>query len=234
MKARHVLNRMFPRFGSQLGTDFRGALIIAEKLLHLPFHKRRAAYVSAAGLATGVVLASAFDRRITATATKLSGPWVRQVNRIGHLYQTPGLILGTASGLYLYGIAANHAKTRRMGVEIVEAYAAAFIGTEILKHLLGRSRPFLNQGPYTFGGLRLRYRHTSFPSGDVAAAFSLSSVLALESQSAPLAAVCYALASLTAFQRISTNQHWFSDTVASAIWGTASGFAVVNLNRIKE
>ena len=40
----------------------------------------------------------------------------------------------------------------------------------------------------------------------------------------------YSLAGLTAYQRIYSNNHWFSDTVLAAIIGTVVGNALVKIN----
>jgi membrane-associated phospholipid phosphatase len=195
---------------------------------------RKRSLMTAAAVIGGIALASLFDRTLNKRAKKWNSRWVRRASTVGHLYQTPLVILGAAGGISAYGALADKSRLQHIGKEILEAYAAAFIGSESVKHLLGRSRPYQNRGPFHFDGLALRIRNTSFPSGDVAAAFSMSTVLAAETRSVPAAAVFYGLATLTAFQRISTNQHWLSDTVAGAVLGAAAGLAVVHHHQTKE
>ena len=71
----------------------------------------------------------------------------------------------------------------------------------------------------------------SLPSGDVTVAFSFASVIAAEAKRWPVTVAAYGLGAMTAFQRVQRNQHWFSDTAAAAVWGTAVGLAVVHFNR---
>jgi undecaprenyl-diphosphatase len=133
--------------------------------------------------------------------------------------------------MYGYGLLADQSAARRIGLEIVEAYAIAGAGTQIVKHLMGRSRPYRDEGYLLFAGPILRNSRHSFPSGDVTVAFTLSSVLAAEAKSAPVTILLYGLASMTAFQRLHRDQHWLSDVLGGAAWGTAVGLGVVHMHR---
>ena len=195
---------------------------------------QRTKVFATAGLLCGIALSSLFDRAVNRRVKEWDGRWVNRTNTVGHLYQSPLAVLGTGGSVSAYGVLTGRAKAQRVGREIMESYAMAFLGSELVKHLVGRSRPYLNRGPFHFNGPALHIRNTSFPSGDVVAAFSMSTVLAAEIGSVSAAAVLYGLAALTAFQRISTNQHWLSDTVAGAVWGTTVGLAVVNHHQTRE
>jgi len=72
--------------------------------------------------------------------------------------------------------------------------------------------------------------HNSFPSGHTIAAFTTSSVLAATIKNTYASIALYSLAGLTAYQRIYSNNHWFSDTVLAAIIGTVVGNALVRIN----
>lgn len=80
--------------------------------------------------------------------------------------------------------------------------------TYILKYSIHRERP----------NGRNRY---SFPSGHSSAAFATATMLQMW-YGGSVGIPAYALAALTAFQRMDDNQHWFSDV----IMGTAIGIAV--------
>jgi membrane-associated phospholipid phosphatase len=81
-----------------------------------------------------------------------------------------------------------------------------------------------------FNGPTLDNGYHSFPSGDVTIAFAQSSVLASEISFWPATVALYGLAATTAFQRVHRDQHWFSDIVGGAVWGTAVGLGVVYVN----
>jgi membrane-associated phospholipid phosphatase len=74
------------------------------------------------------------------------------------------------------------------------------------------------------------FDHTSFPSGHTVVAFTTSSVLAATIKNTYASIALYSLAGLTAYQRIYSNNHWFSDTVLAAIIGTVVGNALVKIN----
>jgi membrane-associated phospholipid phosphatase len=153
------------------------------------------------------------------------------VDDIGHAYQGVPVEAATAGALYAYGLAAHNSAVRRVSAEIVEAYLIAGGGTQVLKYAIGRARPFNNQGPSHFVGPTVHNRNHSFPSGDCGSAFAFSTVLTAESRSLPVGVILYSLAATTAFQRLNRDQHWLSDVIGGAVWGTAVGLAVVNMNR---
>jgi membrane-associated phospholipid phosphatase len=99
-----------------------------------------------------------------------------------------------------------------------------------MKGIIGRSRPFLGDGPRRFTPFQFHEEATSLPSGHTTAAFAISSVLS-ERIKNPYATVgLYSLATLTAVARVYEDEHWFSDTVFAAAIGTVLGEAVVNLH----
>jgi len=138
---------------------------------------------------------------------------------------------GTAGVLYAAGLITTEPSLRRTGQEVIESFCLAGLGSQVVKHTLGRNRPFTENGPYRFSGPNWKYNEESFPSGDTVVAFSLSTVLASEAKSLPVSIALYSLAAATAFQRLHRDQHWFSDTVGGAVWGTAVGLAVVRAHR---
>ncbi len=202
-------------------------------MLRAPLHGSSEDYLIAAGILSGIALSSTLDRSVHTAALKASGPWVKTVDDIGHIYQTPYVTFGTAGALYVVGALEKSPRTRRVGWEIVESYAIAGAGTQMVKQAVGRHRPYQGDGPFSFSGPSVKNGHLSFPSGDVTVAFSFASVLAAETHTVPTTVLFYSLGALTVFQRWNRNQHWFSDTVGAAAWGTAVGLGVVHFNRLR-
>jgi membrane-associated phospholipid phosphatase len=226
-----VAQESHPNLWKTIVDDGRDAGTATWTTVRAPLHASADEYLVAAGLLGGVALSSTLDRTLRSDARRQTGGWVHTVDDIGHTYQGPWVIFGTGAVLYGYGVFADHPAVRRTAEEIVEAFAISGAGTQLVKYAVGRDRPFTGHGPFHFVGPSLPDEHHSFPSGDVTVAFSFSSVLAAEAQSWQAATVLYALAGMTAFQRMNLDKHWFSDTLGGAMWGTAVGWGVVHINR---
>jgi hypothetical protein len=204
------------------------------KVLQAPLHGSAKDYWIAGAIFAGVAASSALDHRVRDAMPHNENGWRKTVDDIGHNYQGPAVMFGTAGALYVAGLAAENRSLRRTGFEIVEAFCIAGAGTQIVKHLAGRNRPFAGHGPFRFDGPAIKNQQNSFPSGDVTVAMALSSVLAAESHSIPISIAVYSLAAMTAYQRLNRDQHWFSDVIGAVAWGSAVGWGVVYWNRKVE
>lgn len=102
----------------------------------------------------------------------------------------------------------------------VKSVLVTAIGTESLKHLTGRARPFMNEGPHSFHPFpKNRDEYKSLPSGHASLAFAVFTPFA-EGYSRWI----YAVPVSVAAGRVIQNKHWVSDvTVGSAI-GFISGY----------
>jgi membrane-associated phospholipid phosphatase len=101
---------------------------------------------------------------------------------------------------------------------MLEAAVLSLGTAEAFGYLAGRQRPDQTLGPghWRAGG-------SSFPSGHVAAAFAIGTVLAESGNYRWVRrAVGYGVAAFTAYERLKHNAHWLSDTVAGAALGAAS------------
>jgi len=219
-------------FTDTLIADGRSFGEISVRMCLAPFHANGKELLEAAGLVGVVALSSTLDRQIRKDMSKLDRPWAETVSDVGHVYQSTYVTFAAATALYGYGWWRDNPAIRRLGLEVIEAFEISGIGTSLLKHLVGRDRPFVERGPYHFVGPNWDSDdHLSFVSGDVTKAFALTSVLSAEAKSVPVTILLYSLATATSFQRLHADRHWFSDTVGAAVWGTAVGLGVVHLNR---
>ena len=133
-------------------------------------------------------------------------------------------------GLYAGGMIAMKDDIRETGLLLFESIAFATTISTAGKYLIGRSRPFEGEGQTRFRGLQSTYSRTSFPSGHSTVAFAVSSILAERIDKPVVTLGLYSLAAITALSRIYNDQHWFSDTFAGAVIGTACGLAVAELH----
>lgn len=111
--------------------------------------------------------------------------------------------------------------SRRDWVELSVAMVMAALGggilVQLIKLLVGRSRPELWLGPFHHA----RAAASSFPSGHTVGAFALAGVLIFGSRSKLVRLVAGFVAIGVGISRILAFRHWPSDVVASAMVGLA-------------
>lgn len=133
------------------------------------------------------------------------------------------LVVGTlATGLFT-----DNPELRATSRDMTEAFVLASGSAFALKHVFGRTRPdaTMDRSAFRSGG-------DSFPSGHTAAAFAVAQTFADSRPEGEWTwrAAAYSLGALTAYIRVNDNMHWFSDTVAGAALGMATGRFVSNRN----
>jgi membrane-associated phospholipid phosphatase len=132
---------------------------------------------------------------------------------------------GISLGVLGLGVVTGKAGVRRAGTRLVAAVALSAGEMEVMKRLVGRSRPNEDVGAFSFhpftslkdsAGVETR---GAMPSGHVTAAFAIATSLS-DDIKGPLADVLlYTAAVGTAFSRINDNRHWLSDTAMGAVLG---------------
>jgi membrane-associated phospholipid phosphatase len=133
-----------------------------------------------------------------------------------HTLSTAGLaaLVGTAGGMWLLSYPAHREHWRETGFLAGEAAINSLVAVEALKYSLGRERPFQGDGsgPFFHGG-------ASFPSEQVAAAWSVAGVIAHEYPGLLPKIAAYGLASLVSYSRIRARQHFPSDVFIGGMMG---------------
>ncbi len=132
----------------------------------------------------------------------------------------------TAVTLYTTGLASDNEKLRVMGLHVIESFAFAGLTTTGMKILIGRNRPVLYNGKFIYNGPSLANASNSMPSGHVTVAAALSESLAEDIHNTWVSVGLYSFVAATAYARMYTDQHWFSDTFMASIVGLFTGFWV--------
>ena len=135
-------------------------------------------------------------------------------NVLGH----PGLHLGIARGIYLYGRLSGNKAALERGLILCEGLIINDLATLALKAAFNRERP---------SGDNL-----SFPSGHVSSTFALAAMLD-EMYGHRVGYPMYLLGGFVAFSRMSDEEHYLSDTVFAAFLGYAIGKAVFDRHRVE-
>jgi membrane-associated phospholipid phosphatase len=173
---------------------------------------------------TGLLL----DHSVTQYMTNhRTASWDRVAKDVQNLGGTPSIFI--AGGTYLAGVAFKDPEVRATGIDtMVTMGLAQLLLTIPMKVVVGRSRPYDNQGTHDFhpfnGG-------QSFPSGHTTQAFALASVIAEHADTPWVSCVSYGLAGLVGVARVEQRAHFMSDVLAGGLIGTFVGKSVVAYNR---
>lgn len=170
------------------------------------------------------------DKEMKSLAMRNQNTMAKSVTDIGEHYGNGLYSVLLSAGLFTTGLLTDNEKIKNTGRILFEALLVSGAAVQIIKIVSGRSRPFLNDGPFMFNLFKTDNPHNSFPSGHTVVAFATSSVLAATIKNSYASIILYSLAGLTAYQRIYSDNHWFSDNVLAAIIGTVVGNALVEIN----
>ena len=172
------------------------------------------------GLAAALVL----DQTLRTEAAALHGRIQDMIFIFGHWYGQGTATLYLFLLCYVVGLILHRDRFRSTGVLIGESYLFSGIIVTALKSILGRWRPSTNHGSFAFLPFTAGPNdHLSFPSGHVAVAFALSSIMAGLHHKKFWKIFWYALATLTALSRIYHDEHWLSDVFFSTVIGIGVG-----------
>lgn len=186
--------------------------------------------LSIAGATAGLFMADPNEARYfhqTSTFRGFNGIFTGNATVIGAIV-APG-------SLYVAGLLRKDTKMQRTALLASEAVADAEIVTTVLKDIDRRARPvtFTPRQNYwdswfESGGSPLR-GDGSFPSGHTIAAFAIATVIAHRYRTHRwVPYVCYGMAALVGFSRLSLSAHFASDVfVGGALGYSISRFAVL-------
>jgi PAP2 superfamily len=174
------------------------------------------------------------DETIRENAAKNHSKAMDNIAKIGGDYGTASYMIILSGATYFTGKIINNNEIAQTGRMFLETLAYSGIITTVLKAGLGRARPYTGKGAYDFFNFSLKNDYISLPSGHAAVAFAISSVLAAKIKNTYASIALYSLAGLTMYQRIYTDNHWFSDTFLGAAISTVIGNAIVKFNENSE
>lgn len=142
---------------------------------------------------------------------------------IGHEYGEISYAFGLSGALYLTQFVFNDNNLGNTGKVLFESLIVGGLLSISLKYIFGRSRPYLEDGNTKFNWFETQNIYNSLPSGHVITAFTISSVLSESINNSYASIFLYGLAGLTAYQRVSSDNHWFSDAFLGGAIGVIVG-----------
>jgi membrane-associated phospholipid phosphatase len=128
-------------------------------------------------------------------------------------------------------------KTRKLAIVVFVAYAVSGLLAQLVKNLVEASRPSvyftLEQYHKFVAGVDLAGAH-SFPSGHTTTAFSLATVLACYTQNKKVQILYLVLAVAAGYSRIYLGQHFLTDVLVGALFGSLTAIAAVVIAEKKK
>jgi len=202
----------------------------ASSLLSCISETNSTSLIYTAGFIGGLAAAFSLDQEIRDAVSHNQNSSTKSITDFGEKYGNVIFAGALSFGLFTTGLLIENQKIENTGRVLSEALLIAGSAAQIIKIVSGRSRPFTNEGSTNFNFFEFDNPHNSFPSGHTVVAFTTSSVLAASIKNIYASIGLYALAGLTSYQRIYSDNHWFSDTVLAAGLGTAIGNFLVMVN----
>ncbi len=194
-------------------------------------------WLTAGFVGATTVLATQADQPVRDVVQKNSGKYFYSApivfGRImGELY-TPVALFG---GFATYSLITGDVKARKIAYELGQAslYGGAFVF--LTKILVGRSRPFVNEG---YAHFRPSFSivddpYHSFPSGHTTISFLIATVLSRNVEPLWAKVLLYVPAVLTATSRVYQDQHWTSDVIMGSAIGYFFGKWVVDQHEAND
>ena len=216
--------------GSVIVEDSASAWKDAGTLFTAPLHFDACAWWHAGVVTGGTLLFMPADTPARTFAQRNQSGVNDDIAAVGRFYGNGLLAFGLSGGIYLSGLAAGSRELRTTGRLMFESVAFTGLAVVGLKSVIGRSRPYAEEGNLRFRPFQYQDEYISLPSGHSALSFALSTVLSRRIHNTYASAALYGLASLSAISRVYEDEHWLSDTFLGAAIGTAIGLTVTDLN----
>ncbi len=211
--------------------DFNTSLDDGWELLTAPSHFSGRDWAITGAIAGGTALTMLLDKDIRKVIRSNQSNTLDDITKAGKYYGQVVPAASLSAGLYAAGLIFNNRSLSLTGRLLGESLLYAGTINLLLKILFSRSRPYNNKGNTDFGNYGFDNAYYSLPSGHSTVAFTISTVLAERIHNIYATIGLYSLATLTTYQRIYSDNHWFSDTVIGAAIGIVISRAVVTMNQ---
>ncbi len=175
---------------------------------------------AAAGMGGVLLLFSPREAGLTERAIELSEGTYRPARKIANEIGNVKAVRPMALMLFLGSLLSDDERLQDAAFTSLEAIVFSNLVTNTLKGVVGRARPFQEQGTTHF---RPFSGNTSFPSGHATTVFAFTTPWLLYYANVPAYGL-FLLGAGTAFTRMADNAHWFSDVLVGAAIGFTTGY----------
>ena len=210
--------------------DFNKSLSDGWDILRAPAHFTGEDWAVTGIILGGTSLSMLLDNDVRRAVRRNQTGTLDDITKAGQYYGEVVPAVSLSAGIYAAGLIFNERSVSLTGRLLAESLLYAGTINVLLKMIISRSRPYKNEGNTNFGNYKFNNDYYSLPSGHTTVAFTVSTVLAERINNIYATIGLYGLAALTAYQRIYSDNHWFSDTILAAALGIVISRAVVGLN----
>lgn len=184
-----------------------------------------------AGLIIGATAFSLnFDKNIRRNILSTRSNELNNIMSVGEKMGRAEYYLYLSGALYFTGNVLNNDELRKTSLILTHALAVNGIFTLGLKAIFDRARPYENEGVGDINFMEMEFNQNySMPSGHSSTAFTVATVLSERIDNIFTSIFLYSCASLTAYQRMYSDVHWFSDTLLGAAIGILVGLEITSL-----
>lgn len=185
-------------------------------------------------IAAGSFTLMQFDDSIKDEIGRINSDKENWLMEAGRYWGEPLPSIALSGLLLIHGYSTNDETTKKIGFEIGQSFFYSVSVTSALKIILGRARPNTGNSASTFSPFSFSNPNWSHPSGHATIAFSLSTVLAANTENNYLKVLAFIPALFTATSRVYQNHHWTSDVFLGAAIGYFTGKFVTGIHNKNE
>jgi membrane-associated phospholipid phosphatase len=178
-------------------------------------------------LPVGIVASAALDPEMREwalrTHTRSLDRFAKSVNPFG----TARRLVPAMALTYVTALLTGRESLANGTLNTAAAYVVSDLVESALKPVIGRERPHVEGNSRRFQPFTASGDWHSLPSAHVAHITSIAQAISMQTQSAPIIALCSGLVALVAWDRVYEDQHWTSDVTATiALSSVVSGATV--------
>lgn len=185
-------------------------------------------------ISAGTITLMQFDDNIKNEFSKINSEKDNWLMEAGRYWGEPLPSLALSGILLIHGISTNNLSTKKIGFEIAQSFIYSVSVTSVLKISIGRARPYTGNSSATFSPFALHNSNWSLPSGHSTVAFSLSTILAANTNNNFLKVAAFIPAVLTITSRMYQDYHWASDVFLGAAIGYFTAKYITNIHHQNE
>ena len=217
---------------TELSTDAICSIDRTFRLIKSPFNFNSNEFIFAGFIIATTGASFSIDNDIRRDVLKTKGRNLDEITYYGEKFGRPVYASVLSVFLYMTGLLGSNDYMKETGQILAEAMICNGIFTKLLKETLGRARPFTGESYKDISPFEFEFAKSenSLPSGHTSTAFTVATVLSERFKNVYASLALYGMASLTAFQRIYSDVHWFSDVLLGAALGTFIGLKIVSLH----